>query len=205
MEKFDGAGKTATKTTSTSTSSSKKGSEKKEQTLECLLKKGLKAMYSAETQLIEALPEMAKAAESEELQDAINNHLQETKRHAERLEKIFSKLGIDKSEVKKCLVMESLINEGKKLIEDFEEGPVRDSALIMAAQKVEHHEIAAYGSLCELADVLGYHKIDDILDRTLEEEENADETLTDIAKHINDEACECGQNEKEYEFENQEL
>ncbi len=69
------------------------------------------------------------------------------------------------------MVMESLINEGKKVIEDFEAGSVRDSAIIIGAQKVEHHEIAAYGSLCELADVLGYHKIDDILDRTLEEEE----------------------------------
>src|ERR1700749_2075093 len=128
MEKFDGAGKTATKTTSTSTSSSKKGSEKKEQTLECLLKKGLKAIYSAETQLIEALPEMAKAADSEDLQDAINSHLQETKRHAERLEKIFSKLDIDKNDIKKCSVMESLIKEGKKTAEDFEEGAVRDAA-----------------------------------------------------------------------------
>ena len=95
---MDTAGKTATKTTgTTNASSSKKGSEKKEQSLECLFKKGLKAMYSAETQLVEALPEMAKAADNEELQDAINKHLEETKRHAERLEKIFSKLEIDKS------------------------------------------------------------------------------------------------------------
>src|SRR6185312_15064405 len=187
MEKFDTAAKTASKTNGTSF---KKGSDKKEKDLGCLLKDGLKAIYSAEKQLIEALPEMAKAAESEDLQDAFNKHLQETKRHAERLEKIFSKLSIDKSDVKKCLVMESLINEGKKIIEEFEEGPVRDSALIIGAQKVEHHEIAAYGSLCELCDVLGYHKIEDILDRTLEEEENTDSDLTEIAKHVNDEAFE---------------
>ena len=203
---MDTAAKTATKTTNaTNASSTKKGSEKKEQNLECLLKEGLKAMYSAETQLVEALPEMAKAADSEELQDAIEKHLQETKRHAERLEKIFSKLGIDKSEVKKCMVMESLINEGKKVIEDFEAGPVRDSAIIIGAQKVEHHEIAAYGSLCELCDVLGYHKIGDILDRTLEEEENTDSDLTDIAQDINDEAYESSEHEEEYEYEDQEL
>jgi len=202
MEKLDTAAKTASKTNS---SLSKKGEDKKEKTLECILKDGLKAMYSAETQLIEALPEMAKAAESEDLQDAFNKHLQETKRHAERLEKIFSKLGIEKSEVKKCLVMESLINEGKKVMEEFEEGPVRDSALIIGAQKVEHHEVASYGSLCELCDVLGYHKVGDILDRTLEEEENTDEDLTNIAKHINDEAYESTESEKNYEYENQEL
>ncbi len=198
MEKTETAGKTASKTNG---SLNKKGEDKKEKTLECVFKNGLKAIYSAEIQLIEALPEMAKAADSEDLQDAINKHLQETKRHAERLEKIFSKLSIDKSEVKKCLVMESIINEGKKIIEEFEEGPVRDAALIIGAQKVEHHEIASYGSLCELADVLGYHKICDILDRTLEEEENTDKDLTEIAKHINDEAFELIEQEGEYEYQ----
>jgi len=198
MEKTETAGKTASKTNG---SSSKKGEDKKEKTLECVFKNGLKSIYSAETQLIEALPDMAKAADSEDLQDAINKHLQETKRHAERLEKIFSKLSIDKNEVKKCHTMESMINEGKKIIEEFEEGPVRDAALIIAAQKVEHHEIASYGSLCELADVLGYHKICDILDRTLEEEEDTDKGLTHIAKHINDEAFELIEQEEEYEYQ----
>jgi len=201
MEKFETAGKSPAKTTMTS---SKKGSDKKEKTLECLLKDGLKDMYSAETQLIEALPEMAKAADSEDLQDAFNMHLQETKRHAERLEKIFSKLGIDKSDAKKCAAMEGILKEGKKIIEEYEEGAVRDSALIIAAQKVEHYEIASYGSLCELCDVLGYQKIYDILDRTLEEEENTDEHLTDIATHINDEAYETSAHkDEEYAYEDQ--
>src|ERR1700743_1757854 len=124
MEKLDSTAKNAVKTNG---ASFKKGSDKKEKTLECVFKNGLKAIYSAETQLIEALPEMAKAADSEDLQDAISSHLQETKRHAERLEKIFSKLDIDKNDIKKCSVMESLIKEGKKTAEDFEEGAVRDA------------------------------------------------------------------------------
>jgi ferritin-like metal-binding protein YciE len=175
-------------------SESAKSGEKKQKTLKDLFETGLKYAYSGEKQLIEALPEMAKAADSEELQDAFTEHLQQTKRQAERLEKIFDRLQLDKTE-EKCAVMEALVNVGKKMIENIESGPVRDSALIIGAQKVEHHEIAAYGSLCELADALGYSKVMEILDRTLEEEENADQNLTFIARHVNDEACEmCEQN-----------
>jgi ferritin-like metal-binding protein YciE len=86
--------------------------------------------------------------------------------------------------------MEGLIQEGRKVISEFERGPVRDSALIIGAQKIEHYEIAAYGSLCELADVLGENKIHDILGRTLDEEEETDLNLSDLAKDVNDEACE---------------
>ncbi len=184
--------------------SQKSGSGKQQKTLEDLLEDGLKDIYSAETQLIEALPEMAKAAYSEDLQDAINNHLNETKRQAERLEKIFSRLGIEKSDTKKCEAMEGLIEEGKTIIEEYEESPVRDSAIIIAAQKVEHYEIAAYGSLCELCDVLGLNQIGSILGRTLDEEKNTDETLTEIAQDVNDEALEMSETEgqgQENEFE----
>jgi ferritin-like metal-binding protein YciE len=89
-----------------------------------------------------------------------------------------------------CKAMEGLIEEGQKIIEEFEPGPVRDSALIIGAQKIEHYEIAAYGSLNELAEVLGYHKIADVLDRSLLEEEDTDALLTEIAQEVNDEALE---------------
>jgi ferritin-like metal-binding protein YciE len=167
-----------------------KSTEKQAKTLHDLLEEALKDIYSAEMQLAEALPLMAKACYNEDLQDAFTNHLQQTKRHAERLEKVFNRLSIDKSEVEPCKAMEGLIAEAKKIIEEFEESPVRDSALIIAAQKVEHYEIASYGSICELCDVLGHQKTGELLGRTLNEEEETDELLTDIAQEINDEAYE---------------
>ncbi len=178
------------KTTAQAKSPVKKTVSKQTKTLDDLLKDGLKDIYSAEMQLIEALPEMAKACYSEELHEAFTMHLQQTKRHAERIEKIFSRLEIDKSEVEKCAAMEGLIKEGKKIIEEYEEGHVKDSALIIAAQKVEHYEIATYGSLCELCDVSGYHQFATLLGRTLEEEETTDKDLSHIAEMINDEAIE---------------
>ncbi len=180
-------------------SQNQKSNGAKQKTLEDLLEDGLKDIYSAETQLIEALPEMAKAADSEDLQDAFTKHLNETKRHAERLEKIFSRLGIQKNIAKKCEAMEGLIEEGKTIMREFEEGSVRDSALIIAAQKVEHYEIASYGSLCELCDVLGFNQIGSSLARTLEEEKNTDEHLSEIARDVNDDAYEMSNNEDENE------
>ncbi|MES2566703.1 MAG: ferritin-like domain-containing protein [Bacteroidota bacterium] len=182
-----------TKTNSiTNTRSKNEGAEKK-QSLESIFKDGLKDIYSAETQLVDALPKMVKAAYSEELQDAFTKHLEETKRHVERLEKVFNRLEMEKSEVETCKAMEGLIKEADKLIEEYEEGPVKDSALIIAAQKVEHYEIASYGSLCELADVLRYPQIKNILGRTLDEEEITDQDLTDLAQSVNDEAYEISQ------------
>lgn len=179
-------------------------SSKPGKTLHDLLEEALKDVYSAEMQLTEALPLMAKACESEELQDAFTHHLQQTKRHAERLEKVFNRLGIDKSEVETCKAMEGLIAEAKKIMEEFEESAVRDSALIIAAQKVEHYEIASYGSICELCDVLGHRKTGELLGRTLEEEEETDELLTGIAQDVNDEAYEMSQNEQDEEEDEQE-
>jgi len=164
-------------------------------TLDDVFEGNLKAMYNAEQQLIQAIPEMAKAADSEDLQEVLIQHLEQTKRQAERLEKIFIRLKLEKEDQHKCEAMEALINEGKKIIEKFEEGPVRDAALIIAAQKIEHHEIAAYGSLCELADVLDYYKVFDTLNRSLEEEKEADEVLTEVAQEINDEAAEMVEEE----------
>jgi ferritin-like metal-binding protein YciE len=157
----------------------------------------LQGTYSAEQQLIKALPELAKAAQNEELQDAFKNHLQQTQKHAERIEKIFDRLKISKS-TETCKAMEGLIEEGRKIIKEHEDGITRDSALIIAAQKVEHYEIAAYGSLVELADVLQLDKIADLLEKTLEEEKETDELLSDIAQDVNDEAYES--NSQEFEF-----
>lgn len=184
---------------STATLGSSNGSESQgnQKTLKQLFEEGLKDIYNAEKQLIQALPEMAQAAYSEDLADAFQQHLEQTKKHAERLEKIFSRLRIDREE-ETCKAMEGLIEEGKKIISEYEESPVRDSALIIGAQKIEHYEIAAYGSLCELADVLGFHKICDTLDRTLAEEEETDHLLTSIAMDVNDEAYEMS-SENEYD------
>lgn len=167
-------------------------SSKSQSKLEDLFEENLKDIYSAEKQLVEALPKVAQAAYSEDLQDAIENHLNETKRHVERLEKVFSRLNIDKGEEEECMAMKGLIEECNRTIEDFEESPVRDSAIIINAQKIEHYEIAAYGSLVELADVLGLSGPMSLLERTLDEEGNTDKLLTDIAKEINDEAYELG-------------
>jgi ferritin-like metal-binding protein YciE len=173
---------------------SEKASESKGQsTLEDLFENNLKDIYSGEKQLLQALPKVAEAAYNEDLQDAFREHLEQTRRHVERLDKIFSRLGIDKGSEEKCLAMEGLIKECNRTIEEFEESPVRDSALIIGAQKIEHYEIAAYGSLCELADVLGLSGAMGLLERTLEEEETTDRNLTDIAKDINDEAFEMSQ------------
>lgn len=177
--------------------SSTQGDKKKTHTLEDLLKEEIKDIYSAETQLVEALPKIAKACFSEDLQDAVTEHLQETKRQVERLEKAFSRLGIDKSEVETCAAMKGLIEEGNKIIEEFDESPVRDSALIIGSQKIEHYEIASYGSICELCDVLGYHQLGDLLGRSLNEEERTDKDLTELAQQINDEAYTLSEDDEE--------
>jgi ferritin-like metal-binding protein YciE len=175
----------------------KKNSSASGQSLEDLFESNLKDIYSAEKQLVEALPKVAEAAYSEDLQDAVREHLEQTKRQVQRLEKIFSRLSIDKSDEEKCMAMEGLIKECDRTIQEFEESPVRDSALIIGAQKIEHYEIAAYGSLCELADVLGLTGALDLLERTLDEEGDTDKNLTEIAKYINDEALEMSRRENE--------
>jgi len=171
---------------------------KQQRRLNDLLEAGLKDMLSAEKQLVEALPEIAQAADNEELEEAVGKHLEETKKHVARLEKILERLEVQGADSEKCAAMEGLIEDGRKIIAEFPRGPVRDSALIIGAQKIEHYEIASYGSLCELADVLGEDRIHDLLGRTLEEEEKTDETLTDIAQDINDEAAEMETEEANY-------
>lgn len=168
------------------------------QTLHTLLEKGLKDIYSAEKQLVDALPEVAQAADNDELEEAFNTHLEQTKKQVARLEKAFERMGINKDESEKCVAMEGLIEEVRKVIQEYSRGAVRDSALIIGAQKIEHYEIAVYGSLCELADVLEEDKLGDLLGKSLEEEEETDELLSGIAQDVNDEAREMSMQEEDY-------
>jgi ferritin-like metal-binding protein YciE len=170
------------------TENNSQNNKRGQQSLRRLFEKEMQDIYDAEKQLVLALPEMAKAAFDEDLEEAFLDHLEQTKKHVERLDKIFSKLGMNKSE-EKCIAMIGLITEGQKVINEMEASPVRDSALIISAQKIEHYEIASYGSLSELADVLGLLQVGNLLDRTLEEEEDTDALLTEIAEEINDEAA----------------
>lgn len=174
-----------------------KTTQQGEQTLHTLLEKGLKDIYSAEKQLVDALPEVAQAADNDELEEAFNTHLEQTKKQVARLEKAFERMGINKEETEKCVAMEGLIEEGRKVIREYGRSAVRDSALIIGAQKIEHYEIAVYGSLCELADVLEDDRLGDLLGKSLEEEEDTDELLSNIAQDVNDEAREMSVQEVE--------
>ena len=136
----------------------------------------LKDLYSAENQLVKALPKLVKAAEDEELSESIQNHLEETKGHVERLKQIFTQLE-EKPTGKHCNGMEGLIEEGKEAIEEDEEAPLGDIMLIGAASRVEHYEIAGYTGVIEMARALGEDDIADLLNQTLEEEEAARDKL----------------------------
>lgn len=141
----------------------------------------LKDVYNAEKQLIRALPRMAKAAQAPELQQAFTKHLKETEGHVQRLERIFADLG-HAARGKKCKGMEGLIEEGKEILEEEGEPEVIDAALISAAQRVEHYEMAAYGCLRTYAQLLGLGEADQLLQQTLQEEEAADRILTEIGE-----------------------
>jgi len=142
----------------------------------------LKDIYWAEKHLTSALPKMAKAATSNELRSAIENHLRETENHVSRLEQVFEVIG-EKAVAKKCEAMAGLIKEGEEIISETEKGSItRDAGIISAAQKVEHYEIATYGTLRSLAGVLGHDEAIELLQATLSEEKNADQTLTQVAE-----------------------
>lgn len=153
----------------------------------------LKDIYYAEQQLVNALPEMQSASTTEELEDAFKTHLQQTERHIKRLEKVFQIIG-ENAEGKKCEAMDGIIKEARSIIKETQEGTMtRDAALVIAAQKVEHYEIATYGGLVQLAITLGLNRASELLDKTLSEEEETDALLTEIAEtHINIEAEEEG-------------
>jgi ferritin-like metal-binding protein YciE len=143
----------------------------------------LKDIYSAETQLVKALPKMAKAASSDQLRSGFQEHLEQTKGHVARLEQIFKALG-EKPTGKKCKGMEGLIEEGSEAIGEDYEDDVKDQALIGAAQRVEHYEIAAYGTVRAIAEKLGEKAAVKLLGQTLEEEKETDEKLTELADSI---------------------
>jgi ferritin-like metal-binding protein YciE len=158
--------------------------------LEELLVDELKDLYSAENQIIKALPKMAKATSTPELKRAFERHLEETRRQVDRLEQIGEQLEI-KLTGKKCKGMEGLIEEGKELMGELEDEAL-DAGLIGAAQKVEHYEIAAYGTARAHAEMLGYNKAARLLQQTLNEEANTDKKLTQLAESlVNVEALEA--------------
>jgi ferritin-like metal-binding protein YciE len=156
-------------------------------TIDELLLDELKDLYSAEKQITKALPKLARAARSQELKSAFESHLQETEGQIERLDKIFEILG-KSPRGKKCHGLEGVLEEGSEVLEELDKGAVRDAALISAAQRVEHYEMAGYGSVREYATLLGQGEIASLLDQTLKEEEAADKKLNGIAKKINPEA-----------------
>jgi ferritin-like metal-binding protein YciE len=159
------------------------------QTLEDLLVKELRDLYSAEKQMIRALPKMAKACSSEALREALHEHLEVTKEQAARLEQIFEQLGVS-SRGPKCEAMEGLIAEGEELLEQDGTPTVMDAGIISAAQRVEHYEMAGYGSARTFARLLGHDEMAETLQKTLDEEGDADEKLTELAEsEINVEAA----------------
>jgi len=156
--------------------------------LENLFVHELKDLLSAEKQLVKALPKMAKGANSTALRSAIKEHLEQTKGHVERLEKIFGLLG-KSPRAEHCKAMEGLVEEGADLLEEEGSAMVKDAALIGAAQRVEHYEIAAYGTTRTLAELLGHHEAVELLQQTLDEEKETDEKLTELAmSEVNPEA-----------------
>ena len=142
----------------------------------------LKDIYWAEKHLTKALPKMQKAATTAQLQEAIENHLGQTMEHVTRLEQVFDIVG-EKAVAKKCDAMEGLTKEADSIVEETEDGSMtRDAAIILAAQKVEHYEIATYGALVQYATLLGYNDAAEILQSTLDEEKETDQALTAIAE-----------------------
>jgi ferritin-like metal-binding protein YciE len=149
-------------------------------TLDDLFVHELQDLHNAEKQLVKALPKMAKAANCEKLQQGFEDHLAQTEQHVERLEKIFEQLE-KKVGRTKCDAMAGLVEEGQKMIDQDAEPAVKDAGLIAAAQRVEHYEIAAYGSAVAFAKILGLDKAVDLLEQTLAEEKETDEKLTELA------------------------
>lgn len=158
----------------------------------------LRDLYNAETQLVKALPKMAKASSNAELRQGFEEHLRQTSEHVSRLEQIFEMLD-EKPTGKKCLGMEGLVKEGAETMKEDYEGKVMDTAIIGAAQRVEHYEIAGYGTVRSLAELMGEVEHVTLLEQTLEEEKQTDEKLTQLAGSINPQATETGSEEEESE------
>jgi ferritin-like metal-binding protein YciE len=171
---------TAAKKTAKKSASTDSDAPMERSSLMQLFENELKDIYWAEKALTKALPKMAKNATSEELVEAIENHLAETEAQVEKVEQVFELIGKNAT-AKKCEAMAGLIKEGEEIMKDTEKGPQRDAGIISAAQKVEHYEIASYGTLRTFAQTLGLDDVATLLEEILEEEKNADATLTDVA------------------------
>lgn len=155
--------------------------------LEELLIDEFKDLYSAEKQIVRALPKLAKSATNQELSEALLTHLEETKGQVERLEKISVLVG-KKLTGKTCVGMKGVLDEGSEVLEDTEKGTIRDAALIAASQRVEHYEMAGYGSARDFAKILGLAEVASLLEETLEEEKSVDKKLTAISGAVNKQA-----------------
>lgn len=156
--------------------------------LKDLLVHELKDLYSAENQILEALPKMAEAAHSPELKKAFNDHLKETQGQKKRLEEIFQHFDY-KPGGQKCDAAEGLIEEGEEIIEELDKGELRDAALIGAAQRVEHYEMAGYGTARTFAEVLGLSEVQRLLQETLDQEGEANKLLTELSRKLNRQAA----------------
>ena len=163
--------------------------------LDDLLVHELQDIYHAEGQILKALPKMIKAASHPDLQSAFEEHLQQTEGQVKRLEQVFKLLGVP-VKGKKCDGMAGLIEEGKKVMEQDAEPTVLDAALIAAAQKVEHYEIASYGCVCTYAEMLGYDQVHDLLGQNLDEEETTDQKLTALAESVINRDAEEGETDE---------
>jgi ferritin-like metal-binding protein YciE len=174
---------TSKRTNKKSSTNTEQSSEQRHPMLEKFFLDELKDIYWAEKHLLKALTKLGKAATTEELQQAFKDHRAATEEHVERLEQVFEMFG-NKAQAKKCEAMDGLTKEADSIIEDTEDGSMtRDVGLIMAAQKVEHYEIATYGSLVQLANTMNLPEIAEILEQTLEEEKETDQLLTSIAEN----------------------
>jgi ferritin-like metal-binding protein YciE len=156
----------------------------------------LKDIYDAEKQLTKALPKMAKAADSPDLRAAFEEHFEITRMQVNRLEEVFKALGMA-ARGKPCEGMKGLIKEGQEMMEELDKGATLDAALIAAAQKVEHYEIASYGTLATFAEIMGHQDAKDLLGQTLDEEKEADDKLTQVAGQINFDAEAEGEEDEE--------
>jgi ferritin-like metal-binding protein YciE len=172
----------------------------KMETLQDLYLDELRDIYDAENQLTKALQKMAKTAANEELKAAFEQHLEQTEEHISRLERVFEDLG-EKPKGTKCEAMKGLIEEGKRMMEESNDEDVRDAAMIAAAQKVEHYEIATYGTLRTYAEMLGHDDQADLLQETLDEEKDTDENLTELAVTCVNLEAEEGEEEEDEEGE----
>ena len=166
--------------------------------LETLLLHEVQDLYSAEKQLVKALPKVAKKASSSELKSAVEDHLEQTEEHVNRLEQIFDMLGA-KAKTSKCKGMQGILEEAEEVMKQGENSETLDAAIVLSAQKVEHYEIASYGSAAEWAGRLGRNDVKKLLGQTLEEEEETDQKLTELAESIiNQRAADRSREEEEF-------